>query len=57
MDSVVQKEINKSKQWREEQLRNGALKFAILGDATEGRPVIKEQTGPAQSKREPQIQR
>ena len=40
LDPVVQKEINKSKQWREEQLRNGALKFAILGDATEGRPVI-----------------
>lgn len=48
LDPVVQKEINKSKQWREEQLRNGALKFAILGDATEGRPVIirTDWTGP-----------
>lgn len=40
LDPVVQKEINKSKQWREDQLRKGALTFAILGDVTEGRPII-----------------
>lgn len=48
LEPGVQKKINKSKQWRERKLRSGASLNAILGDSTEGRPIIikNDWTGP-----------